>query len=181
MIITRKVLENFDACELEADEFERRFPDGVDISELWGTAEEADALWKFILADDLLKRQVGWSIDAGILPARVRADLRGADLEGVNLRRADLEGAYLVGANLRWAYLVEANLRRADLEGADLQGADLRRADLRWADLTEANLRWADLRRANLTGADLTGASHNQATKWPADFTPSKPVDDIPF
>lgn len=49
-----------------------------------------------------------------------RANLRKANLQGVDLR-----GANLQDANLRRANLQDTNLRGADLQGAYLQGADL--------------------------------------------------------
>ncbi|MFI0486530.1 pentapeptide repeat-containing protein [Actinomadura sp. 9N215] len=57
---------------------------------------------------------------AGPTPAdgNYGADLRGADLRGVNLYEADLRGAYLYEADLRGV-----NLDLADLRGADLRGA----------------------------------------------------------
>ena len=75
----------------------------------------------------------------------VRADLRGADLQGAYLQRADLRGVDLQGADLR---------------GAGLQGADLRGAGLQRADLRGAYLRGAYLQRAYLQGARLIWTSH---------------------
>jgi hypothetical protein len=89
---------------------------------------------------------------------RVRLDLRGTDLRGVNLLGASLRRADLCGADLRGADLREADLCGADLQGADLLGANLRRADLLGADLQGAYLRKADLRGADLRVADLRGA-----------------------
>ena len=88
----------------------------------------------------------------------VRADLRGADLRGVNLVDANLRGAYLAGANLRGAKLAEVDLRGADLRCADLRGAKLVDAKLQDANLGGANLRGANLRGAYLAGANLRGA-----------------------
>ena len=105
MIITVEVLDRFKPCKDARDEFARQFPEGVDISGLWGTEEEADAVWKMLLADDFLKKYVDWGISVGLLPARIRANLRGADLSGADLSRADLSGADLSRANLRWANL----------------------------------------------------------------------------
>jgi len=79
-----------------------------------------------------------------------RANLRGADLEGV-----DLQGANLRGADLRGANLQRANFENADLKNAILEDADLKNANLRSADLKNANLRSADLRGADLRSADL--------------------------
>ena len=53
------------------------------------------------------------------------ADLRGADLAGVNLYRAELDGADLRRADLRGVNLYEANLTRAELIGAQL-GPEIR-------------------------------------------------------
>ena len=91
-----------------------------------------------------------------------------ADLSKANLRWADLSGVNLSKANLRWAdlsgvNLSEADLRWADLRWADLSGVNLRWANLRWADLSEADLRWADLRWADLSEADLSEADLSEA------------------
>ena len=95
------------------------------------------------------------------------ADLRNAQLAGVNLSNANLIGANLQGANLRNARLdgvklVVADLSRTDLTGASLKkaklmGAILRDAKLNGADLTSADLRDADLMNVELLGAKLLG------------------------
>ena len=59
-----------------------------------------------------------------------RADLREANLRGVNLREANLQGAYMIKADLQEANLVGANLQEATPYGANFQGADLRDANL---------------------------------------------------
>ena len=112
-VINPKTLENFGPCSPAKDEFEKKFPKGFDIGPLWGTEEEANDKWGEILADPLLKKHVGWAIDVGILPARIRADLSEADLSEADLR----------WANLRWADLRGADLNRADLNGANLSQA----------------------------------------------------------
>jgi uncharacterized protein YjbI with pentapeptide repeats len=116
--------------------------------------------------------------------AKIRPDLRNA-----NLVKSHLTGAHLSAADLRRANLSGANLRQSDLHRADPREAnfvvgasreDLRavdldrawrmmielasRAELSEADLSQANLsgtdlRKADLSRANLSGADLSGAN----------------------
>jgi uncharacterized protein YjbI with pentapeptide repeats len=68
-----------------------------------------------------------------------RADLKEADLSGVELRRTNLSGA---------------NLERANLFEADLQGADLRKANLINATLDNCNLAAADLREAAVYAQD---------------------------
>jgi len=146
MIVNGDVLRNFDACANSMREFAEIFPDGIDISPLWGDADEANAMWRYILNHDFLKRYVGWAIEVGILPARIRADLGGADLRNANLCGANLGGANLGGANLGGANLGGADLRNADLCGADLGGANLGGANLRNADLCGANLGGANLR-----------------------------------
>ena len=122
MIITKEIILNFRPCGLE-DRFAELYPDGIDISPLWGTDEESGACWKRLLTDDFLKTQIGWAIYKGMLPARIRADLSGADLSGADLSGADLIRANLTGANLTGANLSGANLYGANLYGADLYGA----------------------------------------------------------
>lgn len=72
-----------------------------------------------------------------------RADLSGANLDGINLAGADLSGAVLAGASLC--------------------GADFSNALLIHADFSEANLRRANFANANLILADFTGADLNEA------------------
>jgi uncharacterized protein YjbI with pentapeptide repeats len=65
----------------------------------------------------------------------LRANLRGAQLDGAFLPRAqlaeaDLSGAQLNSANLFEAYLNKANLERSHMNGAELSAAYLNRANL---------------------------------------------------
>jgi len=107
MIITDEVLRRFGACLGAVEHFREDFPDGFDISPLWGTFEEADALWKIIFGS-WLREYVGWGIRNGILPSYIRADLSGANLFGANLFRANLSRASLSRADLSRANLSEA-------------------------------------------------------------------------
>ena len=66
-------------------------------------------------------------------------------LNGDDGKRADLRGANLAGVNLEVADLCKANLRGANLSGADLSGAYMHEADLSGANLREADLSGADL------------------------------------
>lgn len=71
-------------------------------------------------------------------------------LSGANLRGADLSGV-----NLSWANLREADLRGANLGWTYLSGVNLRKADLRWAILSEARLSYANFEGASLSGTVL--------------------------
>ena len=129
----------------------------------------------------------------------VLADLRDADLEGVDLRYANLRGAILTGtcfeeANLKGATMIGANLKGANLKSANLLYANLNNASLRsaslidaWlnmANLTNADLTCADLRNANfcnatlictnLDDANLTGAKYNKETAFSDGFKPKE-------
>jgi hypothetical protein len=82
----------------------------------------------------------GGSFEDSVL---VRADLRGANLQGASLSRTNLKSAKLQGADLRYANLQEANLAGANLTEADLTGANLLRTVLSGAncqDVVGANL-----------------------------------------
>lgn len=102
------------------------------------------------------------------------ADLRAADLGGVDFRESSLDRANLSEANLRGgkldsASLKEVQLRNAKLDSAYCLGVDLSRGILNGADLFEANLSQSDLRatdfregklaRVNLNGANLEAAN----------------------
>ena len=113
MIIDLDMLVRFGACKLQRDEFAARFPNGLDVSGLWGTAEECSTTWRILLADEFLRRNAGWAIANGLVPARIRADLTGANLTDADLTGADLTDADLTGANLTGADLTGANLTDA--------------------------------------------------------------------
>jgi len=103
------------------------------------------------------------------------AELPEVDLRSANLRRADLIGINLTDANLTAAILPGADLTRSKLSGINLQRADLSKAllafaDLSGADLTGANLRGADLSKSVLTGAKLTDARLEDAKLADADL-----------
>ena len=95
MIIDLDMLVRFGACKLQRDEFAARFPNGLDVSGLWGTAEERSTTWRILLADEFLRRNAGWAIANGLVPARITADLWGANLTDANLTDANLWGANL--------------------------------------------------------------------------------------
>src|SRR3989304_3294680 len=120
MIINPELLTRFNACSEAKAKFVRRFPSGLDVSALWGEPPQREEKWREILEDEFLHHYVGWAIGAGILPARIKAGLSGA-----NLSEANLSWANLSEANLSWANLSEANLSGANLSGADLSGANL--------------------------------------------------------
>jgi uncharacterized protein YjbI with pentapeptide repeats len=83
------------------------------------------------------------------------ADLRGADLQGIEMSSADLRGAILSSANLQKAYLQYVKFSAADLRGANLHHAQLLGAALYHVDLSGADLSDADL-------TDATGVSNEQ-------------------
>jgi uncharacterized protein YjbI with pentapeptide repeats len=131
--------------------------------------EEDELGWrKELLASD-------WDADEGRLVVS-KADLKNANLQGVNLRYAKLQGTDLLGANLKGANLENAYLKgirmaAACLEDAKLLNADLERADLKGTILTKADLGSANLRRAKLGGANLTEARLAAADLEKADLT----------
>lgn len=94
------------------------------------------------------------------------ADLRGADLEGmdlrqINLSRADLQFASLSRAdfencNLYFSKLEHANLNKANLKKANLEGASFWSANLKEANLSSAYLFWTSFYDADLSEADLS-------------------------
>jgi len=153
MIITRDVLVSFNACKPKLERFCELYPDGLDISGLWGTLEEREKTWERLLSDEFLRRQIGWAIGVGLIPSRIVGDFAGMNLTRAEIRRADL----------CWADFRQVDFRLADLRWTILRKVDLRKADLRWTILRWADLRWADLRWADLTGADLLEADLRDA------------------
>lgn len=110
----------------------------------------------------------------GRTPGAGQVDLRGADLKGRRFDRADLSGAeaeglrgealHLVDCDLTGARLVGADLRRARFERVRLPGADLRGADLTGAVFVDCDVRWVDWRgtigaRGPRRGRQIAGSS----------------------
>ncbi len=76
-----------------------------------------------------------------------------------NLRHADLSGMNLTNINLIEADLSYTNLERTNLTNAKLIAANLSNANLTHANLTNAKLTGADLTNTNLDKANLTRAN----------------------
>lgn len=99
----------------------------------------------------------------------MRAQLKGACLDGAvlanrKLNEADFAGASLVGANLYGSSLVRTSFYCADLRGCNLRNtslihADMRGASFKGADLAYAVMDYADLRAATMMLVEQTGVS----------------------
>ncbi|WP_429912902.1 pentapeptide repeat-containing protein [Glycocaulis sp.] len=87
------------------------------------------------------------------------AQLFGVELEGAWLRSANLQKVELTGATLRGALLDSANLQKGKLAGADLSFAHISYADLEGALLQETNCQSVELHGVNLSAAKFV--SHN--------------------
>jgi uncharacterized protein YjbI with pentapeptide repeats len=99
-----------------------------------------------------------------------KADLSGANLNGINLTQADLSGTNLTGVNFGEANLTEADFSEADLSGANFSYADLKKATLNRANLEGANLRETNLTQANFVRSIFFGANLTRAQVAGANF-----------
>lgn len=106
-----------------------------------------------------------------IRPDLSKANLKEADLEGINFAEANLARINLSYANLAGAILIEANLARANLREAYLNSAFLEKANLKGANLNEADLNDAHLTKANLSKAHLVATDLNGADLRDADLS----------
>lgn len=101
------------------------------------------------------------------LPLRVSprqcSEFSGADMKEANLRGVDFWGANLDGAQLAFVHLEGADFRNAQLEGANLSFADLKGADLSLANLTGAKFSYANMQLTNFSEAQLAEAQFNGA------------------
>ncbi len=102
-----------------------------------------------------------------------RIDWRGADLRNANMSGLDLVGVDFRAADLRGVNFSSSNLKYADLRGAQVQAANFQNANLYAAKLQgieadQADFRNADLRMANLGGAYLSGALMPEPQRPPA-------------
>ena len=109
------------------------------------------------------------------------ADLRGANLQGLDFRGFAVTGvgfdnANLSGANLSRLYIIDssfegANLSQANFSGSALGGSSLKGANLKGANLSHTLLSDADFTGANLTVADFSSANLADAYFFRADLT----------
>ena len=115
-----------------------------------------------------LKDKTALEVSTAVAAPGVKANLRGALLDGRRLRNREMTGADMAQASFietdfTNSDLIAANLSGCNLTRANLICAQLREADLSGANLTGANLKWANLQFARLDGADLTGAELSYA------------------
>jgi hypothetical protein len=87
-----------------------------------------------------------------------KGHMEGAVLLSVRLDRADLRNANLTGVNLFDSYLTAIRLDSADLTNADLRGAHMHNASLSGTKFVNAKLQRAELNHADVQGADFSGA-----------------------
>ena len=88
MRITKKLLEEKEACAEGLACFNATFPDGIDLKD-WTAEKQIE-----VLKSDL-RKYIGWAFARGIIPLW---SMQGANLGRANLVRANLEDAYLGGA-----------------------------------------------------------------------------------
>lgn len=80
-----------------------------------------------------------------------------------DLRRANLAGLELTDADMSYFHLEHSDLSGADLRGCNFNGVNFRGADLRGAQLAGASFSGASLRGADLTGAILSDDEYGAA------------------
>ncbi|ROU02354.1 pentapeptide repeat-containing protein [Histidinibacterium lentulum] len=99
----------------------------------------------------------------GYRPNLRGADLRFADLGGLDLRGAVLEKARMQGANLFKAKIQEAVLSGAQMQGTDLEGALMQHANLSMAQMQGSNLIEAQMQNTLLFSVRMHGATLREA------------------
>jgi hypothetical protein len=87
------------------------------------------------------------------------ADLRRADLAGLNLVESDFSGADLRDSDVTQSNLFRANLSNANLVGVNFSQSSLFAANLELANLSNANLKGAEIDQANLSRSTLLGTN----------------------
>lgn len=94
-----------------------------------------------------------------------RFNFSGANLRGANLAGLDFSRTKFVGADLAGADLSNAAFHRTKFNKADLSGVNARGADFNYADFAGAKLQEAELEGANFAGAQVERLTISQAQR----------------
>lgn len=159
-----------------------RFKDPGQVLEIFYRGTETWNRWMYdfpgcmpdLRRADVRKLPLDWGGRPDLASANLRnanlsgVDFHGATLSGADLSDAELQGAILESANLEMARGSNAKFRDAQLSSATLLNVSLPGAEFRAASLRHAHFGSARLPLSNFTDADLT-----HATFWDADLTKS--------
>ena len=131
--------------------------------EKWNARRESDPFTPDLEDADIYREFNGFRRRFRYSDRGELVDLKGINLQNANLKDADLSGIDFTCANLQGADLTDARCSDSNFTDAQLQGTDLTNTSLRNANFTDASLQGADFTRAeigdgNFTGADLTNA-----------------------
>lgn len=186
MIITARMLrENFNACGFHSEMLEEKYPDGFDISGLWGTPEERSDTWMAILSDDILAEHLNWAVTNGVVPSSVHIkrpighlNLSGVDLGDIRLVEINADGliakdcllsnSYISGSSFAKADMTWMNGDSSEIADCNMSGVILAYAEASrlsvfctsfvGADLSDAVIRRSYFYRCDFSGADLSDA-----------------------
>lgn len=185
MLITVDLLYARGACWMWRENFEKQYPDGLNIEPLWSRSEhKVLEFWKNLIAEGWHK-QFAWAWKHGILPPMTIEVCR--SLSHIDLSGGDFSAGYLVGSRMHYCNLTDALFNEALMAHAQLRNVTCLRtsfswADFSYADLTHADFCGVDMRYARLSGAwlehavfngvDFWGATYDDETIFPAGFNP---------
>lgn len=182
MIITANILENFDACDEQADLFYNRFPKGLDISPLWG--RNKNNFIDTMLTDPFVRHNLGWAIKNGVIPL-IEIEAYNMDLSGLDMSGAYLTYSSMIKCNIvksQWRYsiiqyidLYFSNIAFSNFRGAQFHSCTFAKSDLSNCDMTMASLNDVSLCGTNLLGTKfrntiMRNIKYDDETIWPTKF-----------
>jgi hypothetical protein len=166
MIINRAVLEIFGACEPAAKLFREEFPNGLDISDLWGEYLTRKRFWEKYIQVNPIKENLGWAIEAGIIPAVLYGNFSEMDLSDISIKNADLSLVESFhDARMIRGYFHNCNMTNTNLHGVDFSQAQFFRTRMgRFGNMRRVNFTDAVLCDVEISNCDLRGSNFCGAT-----------------
>ena len=167
MIIDSDMLISFGACYNERNRFIQKFPNGLDVSGLWGNSSDRRKTWQEVLGFRIIRKNLSWAIHNGLIPCRIVGNFDSFDLSYSDFGNALFDEVSLVRANLFASRLYRTSFSYSNLSHSDLNGIITTNASFDSANLEYASARKSSFLRTSFNHAGLSNVDFGSS--WLAD------------